>query len=183
MTADRLTARLATALGTAAVLLTLMVAAAASAGSSGPPGTSTPAGTYRLPLAGAADVVRAFEPPLERWGAGHRGVDLRSALGAQVVAPVAGVVTYAGVVGGRPVVTVTDADGRRSSVEPLLPAVHVGDLVTAGAALGTVAVEGSHCAPTVCLHWGVRVGDDYVDPLGLLTGAGPVVLLPMGPHE
>ena len=25
----------------------------------------------------------------------------------------------------------------------------------------------------------VRVGDDYVDPLGLLAGAGPIVLLPL----
>ena len=75
--------------------------------------------------------------------------------------------------------TVTDVDGRRSSVEPLVPAVGVGDLVTAGARLGTLVAEGSHCAPSACLHWGVRVGDDYVDPLGLLAGAGPAVLLPL----
>lgn len=172
-------ARLATALGTATLLLGLLGVAAATAGTAGPPGSPPSAGTYRLPLAGTADVVRAFEPPPVRWAAGHRGVDLRSNLGAEVVSPVAGVVTYAGTVGGRPVVTVTDVDGRRSSVEPLVPAVEVGQLVPAGALLGTLVAEGSHCAPGTCLHWGVRVGDDYVDPLGLLPGAGPVVLLPL----
>ena len=78
--------------------------------------------------------------------------------------------------------TVTDVDGRRSSVEPLVPAVGIGTLVTAGARLGTLVAEGSHCAPSACLHWGVRVGDDYVDPLGLLAGAGPAVLLPLDPR-
>ncbi|WP_200943020.1 murein hydrolase activator EnvC [Cellulomonas sp. Root485] len=178
MTRGTRTARLATALGTAVVLLTLMIVVA-SPGAAGPPGPPPPAGTYRLPLAGSTDVVRPFERPPERWAAGHRGVDLRSALGAEVVSPVAGVVTYAGTVGGRSVVTVTDVDGRRSSVEPLGPAVRVGDRVAAGAPLGTLTVDGSHCAPSVCLHWGVRVGEDYVDPLSLLAGAGPAVLLPL----
>jgi murein DD-endopeptidase MepM/ murein hydrolase activator NlpD len=178
MTRGVLAARLATGLGTATLLLALLVAVA-SEGSAGPPGPPPPAGTYRLPLAGAPEVVRAFERPPERWAAGHRGIDLRSALGSHVVAPGAGVVSYAGVVGGRPVVTVTDAEGRRSTVEPLVPAVRVGDLVDAGALLGTLALDGSHCAPAACLHWGVRVGDDYVDPLSLLAGAGPVVLLPL----
>ncbi|MDQ0374305.1 peptidoglycan DD-metalloendopeptidase family protein [Cellulomonas humilata] len=179
MTRGTRTARLVTALGTVVVLLSLMVVAAGPAGSAGPPGSPSPAGTYRLPLAGSADVVRAFEPPPARWAAGHRGIDLRSAPGTEVVSPVDGVVTYAGAVGGRPVVTVTDVEGRRSSVEPLVPAVGIGTLVTAGARLGTLVAEGSHCAPSACLHWGVRVGDDYVDPLGLLAGAGPAVLLPL----
>jgi hypothetical protein len=37
----------------------------------------------------------------------------------------------------------------------------------------------SHCAPRTCLHWGVRLGSRYVDPLTLL-GRGPPVLLPLG---
>ena len=182
MTRGTFTARLAAALGTAVVLVALTVVAAAPAGSARPPGAPPPAGTYRLPLPGSTDVVRAYEPPPARWAAGHRGVDLMSTLGADVVSPVAGVVTFAGTVGGRAVVTVTDVAGRRSSVEPLVPAVAVGDHVPAGERLGTLAAEGSHCAPGVCLHWGVRVGDDYVDPLGLLAGAGPAVLLPLGPR-
>ena len=52
----------------------------------------------------------------------------------------------------------------------LAPAVRMGELVTVGVRLGTLVVDGSHCAPSTCLHWGVRVGVDYVDPLGLLPG-------------
>jgi murein DD-endopeptidase MepM/ murein hydrolase activator NlpD len=179
MTHTARAARLVARSCAATVLLAVAVAAGAPARSAGPPAGPEPAGTYRLPLDGVADVVRAFEPPPVRWAAGHRGVDLRTTVGADVVSPAAGEVTFAGVVGGRPVVTVTDRDGRRSSVEPVAPAVTVGDSVPAGAHLGTVGVEGSHCAPSACLHWGVRVGDDYVDPLGLLPGAGPAVLLPL----
>ncbi|WP_456826609.1 murein hydrolase activator EnvC family protein [Cellulomonas sp. P5_E12] len=161
-------------------LVALTMAVLASAGSAVPSLPVAPAGTYRLPLAGPADVARGFEPPPQPWAAGHRGVDLRTAAGAQAVSPVAGTVTYAGAVAGRGVVTVTDADGRRSSVEPVLAAVRAGDVVGAGQLVGVVMADGSHCAPRTCLHWGVRVGDDYVDPLTLLPGAGPVVLLPIG---
>ncbi|WP_421740788.1 M23 family metallopeptidase [Cellulomonas sp.] len=171
-----LPARLAVALGTMALLSVLGVVTVASAGSAGP---APSAGTYRLPLGSAMDVARAFEPPPQPWAAGHRGVDLRAPFGADVLSPAAGVVTYSGLVGGRRVVTVTDAAGRRSSVEPLTPSVRVGDLVAPGDRLGSLETEGSHCAPGVCLHWGVRVGNDYVDPLSLLPGAGPVVLLPL----
>lgn len=168
----------ATALGVLAVAV-LSVAALASAGSADEPQPPTPAGTYRLPLAGPADVARGFEPPPQPWAAGHRGVDLRSAPGSPAVSPVAGVVTFAGPVAGRGVVTVTDGNGRRSSVEPVLASVRTGDVVGAGQVLGVVLAEGSHCAPATCLHWGVRVSDVYVDPLALLPGAGPVVLLPL----
>lgn len=171
--------RAAVALCTAAVVLVLAVTAVATAGSAGPPGAPPPSGTYRLPVGTTADLTRPFDKPPTLWAAGHRGVDLRAFPGADVLSPVGGVVTFAGAVGGRQVVTVTDAHGRRSSVEPLVPAVRAGDLVATGTRLGAVALDGSHCAPDACLHWGVRVGTDYVDPLTLLPGAGPVVLLPL----
>ncbi|WP_315095916.1 M23 family metallopeptidase [uncultured Cellulomonas sp.] len=178
MTRRPRTARVTVTAVVVTALLTLGVVAVASAGSAGPPGPP-PAGTYRLPLGSVADVARGFEQPPQPWAAGHRGIDLRALPGADVGSPVDGVVTYAGAVGGRRVVTVTDAAGRRSSVEPLVPGVRVGDLVRPGDPLGTLAAQGSHCAPAACLHWGVRVGTDYVDPLSLLPGAGPVVLLPL----
>lgn len=175
-----LPARVGVTLGTITLLTALGVVAVAEDGSAGPPGAAPPAGTYRLPWGTSPDVARGFEAPPQPWAAGHRGVDLRAPLGADVLSPVAGVVTYSGLVGGRRVVTVTDSAGRRSSVEPLTPSVRVGDLVTPGDRLGSLEAGGSHCAPGVCLHWGVRVGTEYVDPLSLLPGAGPVVLLPLG---
>ncbi|WP_081680591.1 M23 family metallopeptidase [Cellulomonas sp. URHD0024] len=135
------------------------------------------ASTYGLPLGGTPDVARRFEAPEHLWSAGHRGVDLRSVAGAPVLAPGGGVVTFAGSVAGRGVVTVAHPDGRRSSVEPVSPSVGVGTSVVLGQPVGTLESSGSHCAPQACLHWGVRLEGSYVDPLGLLPGAGPVVLL------
>src|SRR5690606_5321811 len=50
-------------------------------------------GTGVWPLAGTPDVVTAFAPPDERWGRGHRGVDLAGAPAQPVLAALAGEVT------------------------------------------------------------------------------------------
>lgn len=135
--------------------------------------------TYAPPVPGELAVLRAFERPAAVWSAGHRGVDLPAADGDEVLAPADGVVSFAGPVAGRPVVTVTHPDGLRSSLEPVDPTVTVGQAVTRGGTLGTVDGQAaSHCAPSTCLHWGVRRGETYLDPLSLLGAVGPVVLLP-----
>lgn len=131
---------------------------------------------YVAPL-DALELVRGFEPPLERWGAGHRGVDLVAKAGQPVHSPGAGTVTFAGTVAGRGVVTVAHPDGLRSSMEPVSANVTVGEHVEAGGELGEVGPTAGHCAPVVCLHWGVRDGETYVNPLRLVR-SGPVVLLP-----
>ena len=134
---------------------------------------------YVLPVTGA---LRApFRAPPQPWASGHRGIDLAAPLGAEVISPAPGTVVFAGVVVDRPVVTVLHADGRRSSLEPVDASVAVGASVGSGAPLGTVAAGTNHCAPTTCVHWGVRENDAYVDPLGLLPRSGPVVLLPVPP--
>lgn len=99
--------------------------------------------------------------------------------GDVVRSPAAGVVTFADVVVDRPVLTVTHAGGLRSSLEPVTATVDVGTPVTAGEAVGTLGPGPDHCAAGSCLHWGVRRGDVYLDPLDLLPGSGPVVLLPV----
>jgi murein DD-endopeptidase MepM/ murein hydrolase activator NlpD len=66
----------------------------------------------------------------------------------------------------------------RSSVETADPTVAIGDHVRAGDPLGVVSDEPGHCAPATCVHWGVRFGDDYVNPLDVLAGYGRIVLLP-----
>lgn len=156
------------------VLLAAVVAQPPASGVAGPP---APPVVYRAPVGPPTTLARAFEAPPAPWAAGHRGVDLLAPVGADVVAPADGTVTFAGPVAGRGVLTVLHPDGRRSSVEPVEPAVAVGHRVRAGDRLGTVA-DGGHCAGA-CLHWGVREGDRYVDPWALLPGAGPVVLLPV----
>ena len=134
-------------------------------------------GDYALPVSAA--VVQAFDD-VGPYAPGHRGVDLAASTGLLVRSPAAGVITFAGQVAGRGLVVVTHNDGLRSTLEPVDPTVAVGDLVIEGAVLGAVA-EGPHgdCAPGACLHWGVRRGDAYVDPLRLLTPLGPVRLVPI----
>ena len=122
-------------------------------------------------------MVRGFDD-VGRYDPGHRGVDLQVPAAGTVLAPGAGVVTFAGDVAGRGVVSVLHPDGVRTSYEPLTPAVAAGTAVAAGDVLGRV--HGSHgtFAPDTVLHWGARVGDRYVDPLTLLAPLGPVRLLP-----
>ncbi|GAB2501158.1 hypothetical protein GCM10027063_45790 [Promicromonospora xylanilytica] len=157
-----------------------------AAGVNARPGAAGATG-YVPPVAGVdppAGVERRFDPPAQRWGAGHRGVDLTAAHGSSVLSPGAGVVTFAGPVARRGVLVVTHPDGLRSSLEPVAASVAVGTAVTAGERIGTVeggdaagGTSPSHCAPRSCLHWGVRRGERYIDPLSLLDRP-PIVLLP-----
>ncbi len=55
----------------------------------------------------------------------------------------------------------------------------VGTPVLTGESVGVISREASrlsHCAPASCLHWGVRRGEVYLDPLALVGGASPVLL-------
>ena len=170
----------------AMALPVLLLGAVLTVVAAGPPASGGQASgasgaSYASPLDGMPDVARRFERPAQKWAAGHRGVDLRAAEGVVVRAPGAGVVTFAGSVAGRGVVTVAHPDGRRSSLEPVSASVAVGTAVVLGQPVGSLQPSGSHCAPAVCLHWGVRVGAEYEDPWGLLPGSGPVVLLSSGP--
>ncbi len=140
-------------------------------------------GMFGWPLAGSPAVVRGFHPPVRRYGPGHRGVDLAAESGAPVLAAGAGTVVFAGTVAGRGVVSVDHPGGLRTTYEPVSPTVSAGDRVARGEQIGTVTPGHPGCAATACLHWGVRRGADYLNPLRLLTMA-PVRLLPIeGPPD
>jgi murein DD-endopeptidase MepM/ murein hydrolase activator NlpD len=140
--------------------------------------TPAPAtGGYVPPLPGQLHVLRPFDPPSTPYGPGHLGVDLRAEPLELVRAAGAGIVRFAGQVAGRGVVVIGHADGIRTEYEPVQPSVHMGDRLRAGQPIGILRGRHRGCAG-VCLHWGARRGDTYVDPLGLLQPLGPVVLLP-----
>jgi murein DD-endopeptidase MepM/ murein hydrolase activator NlpD len=122
-------------------------------------------------------VLRRFVLGPYRWSAGHRGVDLAAHVGAPVLAPAAGVVTFTRTVVGRPVVVITHAGGIRTAYEPALARMPQGTNVAGGAVVGRVTDDPGHCRPRACLHWSARRGDRYVDPLSLLA-ATRIVLLP-----
>ena len=125
-------------------------------------------------------VVRRFDPPPRPWLAGHRGVDLSATPSAVVRAAGAGTVVYAGVIAGRGVVSVAHPGGLRTTYEPVTSELHAGDVVGAGAVLGRLDLGHPGCPAAACLHWGLRQGDRYLDPLALL-GLGRVRLLPLSP--
>lgn len=128
-------------------------------------------GSWAWPIVGP--VIRGFDPPEDPYGSGHRGIDIAATLGTPVRAPEAGVVSFAGKVGGELYVTVDHGDGLRSTYSWLSAiAVRTGDVVTRGTILG--ASGRGHPGSTVPhLHFGVRLDGAYVDPLAFL-GPAPV---------
>jgi murein DD-endopeptidase MepM/ murein hydrolase activator NlpD len=153
--------------------------AGAGAAMGGQAGSARQAGwqgvAWVWPVRGA--VVRPFVAPPQPWLAGHRGADLAAAEGTPVRAAGAGEVVFAGVIVDRPVISVAHSNGTRTTYEPVEPLVRAGEPVAAGQIIGTLRAGHAGC-PDVCLHWGLRRGQEYLDPLGLV-GRGRVRLLPL----
>lgn len=157
------------------VIVVVVVTVLGLVGSSGAAAADT--GPWQWPLAPTPEVVRPAQLPAEPWLPGHRGVDLAAAAGSPVLAAGAGTVSFAGVVVDRGVVVVTHG-ALRTTYEPVDPLVARGDAVVAGAPLGVLSAAPVHCAPRSCLHWGLRRGEVYLDPL-LLIRPGRARLLPV----
>ena len=121
---------------------------------------------------------RPFEAPASRFAAGHRGIDLEAAAGQPIVAVESGTVTFAGTVVDRPVMTLRTSSGELVSLEPIVATGGVGrgSNVQRGAILGTVG-SGGHC-DAGCVHVGVRVDGDYVNPMLWFGGVPRAILLP-----
>lgn len=155
------------------VVLVLMVGWFGSA-----PGAAAAAdAAWGWPVAGPREVSRPFAPPANRYGAGHRGADLPAPVGAAVRAAGAGRVSYAGLLAGRGVVVVVHG-ALRTTYEPVDAVVMVGDQVVLGDPLGALEPGHAGCPVAACLHWGLRRGVDYLDPVRLVQAA-PVRLLPL----
>jgi murein DD-endopeptidase MepM/ murein hydrolase activator NlpD len=150
-------------LATKLVLLCAAWSALLTLALTGPAGAT---GSWTWPVAGP--VIRAFDPPDNPFGSGHRGIDVAAALGTPVRAAAGGTVSFAGPVGGRLFVTV-DHGGGLESTYSFLDAISVrkGEVVAQGQ---IVARSGTGHAGGVVphLHFGVRLLDAYVDPLAYL---------------
>ncbi|MFH9137762.1 murein hydrolase activator EnvC family protein [Streptomyces sp. NPDC017524] len=146
----------------------------------------TGSGPRSWPLPGRPTVLRGWEPPAGPYGPGHRGVDLAAEPGARVLAAADGRVSFAGRVAGRGVVAVEVAGSGspplRTTYEPVRALVEEGASARAGQPVGVLEEGPFHCDEG-CLHWGLRRGDAYLDPLSLLPPAllrkGPSRLLPV----
>ena len=168
----------------AALALVLAPASAALPTESAPvpraAGAPLPRGAdWCVPLTGPSRVLRPFAPGPYVWLPGHRGVDLDAVRGTVVHAAGAGVVSFAGDLAGRGVVVIDHPSGLRTTYEPVDPLVNVGDAVTCGTAIAVVVAGDDHCGgPVPCLHWGLRRGTAYLDPMLLLDPGRPVLLPP-----
>ncbi|MFF4616858.1 peptidoglycan DD-metalloendopeptidase family protein [Nonomuraea jabiensis] len=156
-------------------LTTLLFAATAIFLLPAPPARASPP-TWRWPLDGHPRVLRRFTPPPEPWLAGHRGIDLAAPLSAPVLAAGSGTVRFAGPVAGKGVVTVEHEGGLRTTYLHVKASVRRGQPVAPGSELGVVETSQGHCRES-CLHWGLRRGTHYLDPL-LLLGQATIRLLP-----
>ncbi len=124
--------------------------------------------SYKPPVDGP--IVDTWRPPPEPWDPGNRGIDYAPGRGTPVKAAADGEVTFAGQVGGELHVVVLHPDGVRTSYSFLESiAVHRGDQVRQGQVIGTAGDD---------LHFGARVGDDYIDPRTLFDGPPHVFLVP-----
>jgi hypothetical protein len=132
---------------------------------------------WRWPVDPAV-VLRGFSADQQPYGPGHDGVDLVASPGDPVVSAGAGTVSFVGVVAGRPVVVVQHDGNLRTTYEPVRPGVTRGEPVSTGELLGHLAGQPWHCGWRPCLHWGLRLGSTYLDPLTLLD-RGPPRLLPL----
>ena len=114
-----------------------------------------------------------FDPPRSRYGAGHLGVDFRTAPGTAVRAAGPGEVTFAGTIAGAVHVVVAHAGGLRTSYSYLTTAsVRRGQTVRAGDVLGTSGGTGTNHDGQV-LHFGLRVGRRVPRPDAALRAGRP----------
>lgn len=135
-------------------------------------------GTWRWPLTGHPQVLQTFDKPAQNWLPGHRGVDLDARSGDTLFSPARGKIAFSSTVVDRPVLVIDHGDGFRTSLEPATGTLPVGTWVAAGATIGSVAT-GAHCSQR-CVHWGVRLNGQYIDPTLLIRDLRPSILLPLG---
>lgn len=132
---------------------------------------------WQWPVRSPWEIKREFIAPPSQYGAGHRGVDLRTGPGDGVVAPADGIVFFVGVVVDRPVISIQHPGGLMSSFEPVVSQLVTGQQVTRGQLIGTTGA-GGHCADS-CLHFGVRLHGQYISPRLPIGSLPRAVLLPV----
>ncbi|WP_395726745.1 M23 family metallopeptidase [Nakamurella sp.] len=159
----------------ALVLLVWLLILPGAVGSTGSAHAGSVAGSagsetgFELPVPPPPAVLVPFAPPADRYGAGHRGVDLAAAPGTVIAAAGSGRVVFAGPLVDRGVVSIVHEGGLRTTYEPVSATVTAGAVVAAGQPIGTLAPGHPPCAPASCLHWGARLPDGtYLDPMALL---------------
>ena len=142
--------------------------ASSPASSSAAPASTQPVSGRVLNAYSGDELV--YSSTLGDWRT-HNGVDYACAQDAQVCAPAAGKVTAVGTDGRwGSVVCIEDSAGRIWRVCGTAdPAVHTGDEVSVGQALGRAGSIPNECAEETHIHLEVLQGEQYLDPAKLLN--------------
>ena len=120
------------------------------------------------PVAEPVSVTRSFDGPAQPWLPGHRGIDVRASPGEQLLAPGDGVISFAGVVAGKQVVSIR-CRKLTLTFEPAVTDLGVGAQVKRGEPFATVGEKSDHCDGS-CVHWGVkRDKKSYLNPQDLVS--------------
>ena len=128
-------------------------------------------GAFTWPLLGYYTITSSFgsrEAPTEGASSFHKGVDIGCADGAPIVAAADGVVSYTGYFGGGGNTVIIDHGNGLCTLYMHMSGFAVGDgaNVTAGTVIGYAGSTGISTGPH--LHFAVRVGGEYADPMGYL---------------
>lgn len=143
---------------------------------------------WDFPLAEStvSDISARFDLPFINGGSeyarGHRGIDFPASVGEEVHAVGDGIVYFAGVIAGKPTVSIDHGDRLkifglrvRSTYEPVRSTLVIGQRVARGEVIGVMSHGNSHCSGK-CLHFGLKVDtDNYVNP-ALLWVVSPSLL-------
>jgi hypothetical protein len=143
------------------------------------------AGAWTWPVAGPVLQGLSFDHAHPYAAGQHRGIDIgATAGGVAVLAPAAGIVTFAGAVptSGESVTIETPAGLSVTLTHLGSIAVSRNDDVAEGAVVGSVGPSGTPEVEGPYVHLGIRTTADdqgYLDPLGLLPVAGPPAQAPV----
>ena len=139
------------------------------------------AAAWSRPVDGA--VVDPFRAPPHRYGPGNRGIDLAAPPGASVHAAGDGVVSFAGPVAGAFHVVVSHPGGLRTTYGFLgAVSVRAQQRVTRGQTVGTAGGTGPG-QPGQSMHFGLRLGERYVDPSVLFGPCDLTKLVHLAPTD
>jgi murein DD-endopeptidase MepM/ murein hydrolase activator NlpD len=129
--------------------------------------TVAPDGDYVKPVPGP--IIRHFEAPPTPYTAGHRGIDIETPFGTEVVASADGTVHFAGQVGGQLFVSIDHADGIKTTYSFLsVVLVRAGAWVAQGQVIARTGA-GHPGEPPDHLHFGALRDDAYIDPEPLIV--------------
>lgn len=116
---------------------------------------------YIWPTQNPILVLKPFQQAAHPWLGGHTGIDIFVPDGSLLLAPGYGRIWFAGKVAGREVITL-EVEGMLISFDAATTTLNTGEVVAKGQIFG-ISVD-HHCGNN-CLHLGLRVSGNYLNPL------------------